>query len=112
MFDAYLALHHEGYAHSVEVWHGENLVGGLYGVSLGKLFFGESMFARAKDASKVAFFVLQDTLKHWSFDLIDCQIMNPHLASLGVHNIPREQFLTLLAANEQHPTRRGLWQRD
>ena len=112
MSAAYSDLHHAGYAHSVEVWHEDKLVGGLYGVSLGKLFFGESMFAGEKDASKIAFFVLQDTLAQWAFDLIDCQIMNPHLASLGVHSMPRDEFLAVLADNEQHPTRQGPWQRD
>ena len=112
MTAAYSNLHRAGFAHSVEVWQQDELVGGLYGVSLGKLFFGESMFAREKDASKVAFFVLQDTLAGWAFDLIDCQIMNPHLESLGVHSMPREEFLERLADNEHYPTRQGLWQRD
>jgi leucyl/phenylalanyl-tRNA--protein transferase len=112
MFAAYQELHQAGYAHSVEVWHQAELVGGLYGVSLGALFFGESMFAVEKDASKIAFYVLQKTLAQWGFKLIDCQIMNPHLASLGVTSMPRDEFLGILADNESEPTRLGPWQLD
>lgn len=90
---AYVSLHKRGFAHSVECWNTEGkLVGGLYGVSLGKLFFGESMFSRETDASKVAFVHLVEQLKLWGFPLIDCQLMNPHLASLGAHLIPRQEF--------------------
>jgi leucyl/phenylalanyl-tRNA--protein transferase len=112
MQDAYASLHLEGYAHSVEVWQEGELCGGLYGVSLGRIFCGESMFAIAKDASKVAFHALQLQLAKWDFSLIDCQIMNPHLASLGVSDIPRSQFLTVLQDNAVWPTRRGLWRFD
>ncbi|XOV81799.1 MAG: leucyl/phenylalanyl-tRNA--protein transferase [bacterium] len=112
MTSAYIDLHHAGYAHSVEAWRQGKLVGGLYGVSLGKLFFGESMFAREKDASKVAFHMLQETLCRWAFELIDCQIMNPHLQSLGVHTMPRDEFLRYLADNAHASTRQGSWQRD
>lgn len=90
---AYVALHHQGHAHSVECWNESgDLVGGLYGVALGKLFFGESMFSRATDASKVAFVHLVNQLDDWGFPLIDCQVMNPHLASLGARYLPRSEF--------------------
>jgi leucyl/phenylalanyl-tRNA--protein transferase len=85
-------------------------VGGLYGLSLGNMFFGESMFARADDASKAAFFKLNELLQSWDFALIDCQMMNPHLASLGVVPMPRAEFLALLAQNNLSDTRLGDWQ--
>lgn len=106
---AYLRLHHLGYAHSVEAWHDGHLVGGLYGLSLGEFFFGESMFSRRPDASKVAFHRLHQHLRRWRFRLIDCQIPNDHLRSLGVGAIPRTEFLGLLAANDESKTRRGSW---
>jgi len=92
IIDAYNALHARGFAHSVECWHQDELVGGLYGVALGKLYFGESMFSRMTDASKVAFVHLVRQLEQWGFPLIDCQIMNPHLASLGATLMPRATF--------------------
>ncbi len=85
-------------------------MGGLYGLSLGNMFFGESMFARADDASKAAFFKLNELLQSWDFALIDCQMMNPHLASLGVVPMPRTEFLALLAQNNLSDTRLGDWQ--
>jgi leucyl/phenylalanyl-tRNA---protein transferase len=94
MHRAYLALHHAGYAHSIESWYENQLVGGLYGVSLGKLFFGESMFSRRTDASKVAFVHLVRQLRTWGFELVDCQVYSAHLASLGARTIPRDAFLT------------------
>lgn len=106
---AYGALHESGYAHSVEVWLDGELAGGLYGLSLGTMFFAESMFSRARDASKVALYHLCQRLQHWRFHLIDCQIPNPHLASLGVQSIPRRRFLAILAANDESKTRRGDW---
>ncbi len=106
---AYNELHEAGYAHSVEVYRDAKLVGGLYGVSLGTLFFGESMFSHCADASKVAFYWLHRLLTAWRFDLIDCQILNPHLVSLGVGSLPRAEFLKLLHANRRRPTRRGRW---
>ncbi len=110
--EAYLTLHELGFAHSVETWDGEGeLVGGLYGVSLGSCFFGESMFARASNASKVAFITLARELQTWGFDCIDCQIMNPHLESLGADHLPREEFLTMLEGFLQKDTRRGRWSR-
>jgi len=109
---AYGELHRLGYAHSVETWAGSELVGGLYGVSIGRMFFGESMFARRTDASKVALVCLTDQLIRWHFELIDCQVMNPHLQSLGAIEMPRREFLARLRNNPQHVTRRGLWQFD
>jgi leucyl/phenylalanyl-tRNA--protein transferase len=94
---AVLALHASGHAHSIEVRSGGALVGGLYGVKLGRAFFGESMFSRERDASKVALAWLVARLKVGGFALLDCQFMTPHLASLGAVNLPRETYLTLLA---------------
>ncbi len=96
MVEAYLHLHRLGHAHSVETWHGRHLVGGLYGVSLGKVFFGESMFTRMSNASKVALVHLVDALKRMNFELIDCQVTTTHLLSLGAREIPRRRFLRLL----------------
>lgn len=112
MMDGYIALHRLGYAHSVEVWQGEALAGGLYGVSLGRMFFGESMFSAVADASKVALAHLARQLAAWRFTLIDCQIMNDHLASLGARPMPRQRFLELVAANGGCRTRRGRWRFD
>ncbi len=109
MQQAYATLFARGFAHSVEVWDEDGLCGGLYGVSLGTMFFGESMFSRTADASKVAFYHLQRTLAEWQFALIDCQIMNPHLERLGVTEIPRAQFLRVLERNARQPTRPGPW---
>ncbi len=109
---AYAELFEQGFAHSVEVWEDGNLCGGLYGVSLGAMFFGESMFSRAADASKVAFYHLQRQLADWQFALIDCQIMNPHLERLGVIEIPRAEFLQILARNAHRATRPGPWRFD
>jgi leucyl/phenylalanyl-tRNA--protein transferase len=95
---AMLALHGSGHAHSIEVWGGGELVGGLYGVRLGRAFFGESMFSRATDASKVALAWLVARLKAGNFSLLDCQFMTGHLASLGAVNVPRETYVALLAA--------------
>ena len=92
----YTALHHRGFAHSVEVWRDHELVGGLYGMALGKVFFGESMFSRADNASKVGFSHLVRQLLAWDFQIIDCQVANNHLFSLGAVEIPREEFQQLL----------------
>lgn len=92
MISAYTALHELGVAHSVETWLGGELVGGLYGVALGKIFFGESMFSRVTDASKIAFVHLVKQLEHWNFGMIDCQMKTKHLASLGAREIPRSDF--------------------
>jgi leucyl/phenylalanyl-tRNA--protein transferase len=93
MREAYAGLHRRGYAHSVEVWQAGALVGGLYGVALGQVFHGESMFSRASDASKTAMAVLVHVLARAGYQLIDCQVHNPHLESLGARNIPRRKFL-------------------
>src|SRR5690348_10408246 len=95
---AMLALHGSGHAHSVEVWAGDDLVGGVYGVKLGRAFFGESMFSRRTDASKVALAWLVARLKVGNFTLLDCQFMTDHLASLGAVTIPREAYVALLSA--------------
>jgi leucyl/phenylalanyl-tRNA--protein transferase len=96
IIDAYCELHESGYAHSVETWVNGELVGGLYGIALGRVFFGESMFVRRTDASKIAFAHLLTQLKRWNFGLIDCQQETGHLASLGAAAIPRAQFLQAL----------------
>jgi leucyl/phenylalanyl-tRNA--protein transferase len=95
---AMLALHGSGHAHSIEVWHGKALVGGLYGVKLGRAFFGESMFSRRTDASKVALSWLVARLKVGNFTLLDCQFMTEHLASLGAMSVSRETYVALLSA--------------
>jgi leucyl/phenylalanyl-tRNA--protein transferase len=106
---SYGALHDLGYAHSVEAWEGKILVGGLYGVELGRCFFGESMFSRRSDASKVALAALADRLAACSFDLIDCQVSSPHLEGLGARAVPRAEFLRRLEAALAYPTRRARW---
>ena len=106
---AYAELHRRGYAHSAEAWLGDQLVGGLYGVSLGGAFFGESMFARAPDASKVAFVTLVEQLARWDIGLIDCQVHTEHLERFGASEWPRERFLAALAAALERPTRPGPW---
>ena len=95
---AMLALHGSGHAHSIEVWEGQELVGGLYGVKLGRAFFGESMFSRRTDASKVALAWLVARLKAGNFALLDCQFMTEHLASLGAISVTRETYVALLSA--------------
>ncbi len=109
MIDAYCQLHDMGYAHSVEVWQEHNLVGGLYGLSLGGAFFGESMFSRATDASKVALVYLVQQLQHWQFDFVDAQISSEHLTSLGAKEVRRNQFITLLNQSLETPSRNGQW---
>ncbi|MEM6999664.1 MAG: leucyl/phenylalanyl-tRNA--protein transferase [Pseudomonadota bacterium] len=112
MAEAYQRLHLRGLAHSFETYLDGQLVGGLYGVSLGRWFFGESMFSQVPDASKVAFFGLSQVLQAWSFTGIDCQLANPHLQSLGVAMQPRQEFLQQLAHNSLADTRQGTWQID
>jgi leucyl/phenylalanyl-tRNA---protein transferase len=97
MQNAYGALHRRGFAHSVETWHGERLVGGLYGVALGRVFFGESMFTRERDASKVALARLARECLRLDVALIDCQLPSPHLAGLGSRNLARSEFEAALA---------------
>jgi len=107
--DGYVRLHELGYAHSIEAWDGDTLVGGLYGVSLGQAFFGESMFARAADASKIAFVTLLGQAARWRFSLVDCQVYTDHLARFGAVEVPRSQFLRELRTALAAPTKRGAW---
>jgi leucyl/phenylalanyl-tRNA--protein transferase len=109
MKDAYVALHQMGYAHSVESWAEGELKGGLYGVAMGAIFFGESMFARAPDASKVAMALLAERLAGWGFQLIDCQMETAHLARFGAQAWPRKRFLDALQVALQVPSRMGSW---
>jgi leucyl/phenylalanyl-tRNA--protein transferase len=106
---AYVTLHQLGFAHSVEAWAEGGLKGGLYGVSLGAAFFGESMFAHAPDASKVAFVTAVERFQAWGFHFIDCQVETEHLARFGATHWPRRRFLQALAQALQEPTRRGKW---
>lgn len=109
MFAAYCDLHDAGYAHSIEVWSNRRLVGGIYGVALGKVFFGESMFSAMADASKAAMLLLVREMQARGFALLDCQIASDHLASLGSREIGRREFLQLLDQNT-HDDRPGRWQ--
>jgi len=110
MVTAYCRLHELGLAHSIETWLGNRLTGGLYGVALGGVFFGESMFSRESDASKVALVALVQRLRMWGFALIDCQVPSAHLSSLGAVNIPREQFQRELSRAIGLPGRSGSWE--
>ena len=96
MIDAYYNLHELGYAHSAECWQGDELVGGLYGVSIGRVFFGESMYSRNSDASKIAFIHLATQLKEWGYSMIDCQVHSKYLQSLGASVIPRQEYINLI----------------
>lgn len=109
MVDAYARLHELGFAHSSEAWEGEELVGGLYGVSLGAAFFGESMFADRSDASKVAFVCLVRQLRRWGIELVDAQVHTAHLERFGARHWPRARYLEALAEALTVPTRRGPW---
>jgi leucyl/phenylalanyl-tRNA--protein transferase len=109
MKEAYINLHHYGMAHSVEVYEQNELVGGLYGVSLGKAFFGESMFFKKRDASKVALYYLCSELSKWNFHFIDAQVETDHLLNLGAVKIPRKEFLNKLEHALKHPTCFGKW---
>ena len=106
---AYARLHNAGYAHSFETWRDGEIVGGLYGVALGRMFYGESMFSRATDASKVALAGLVEVLKGRGFPLIDCQMHTPLLESLGAREIPRREFLRTLAALVNYPEQPMKW---
>ena len=112
MRKAYLALHRAGHAHSFETWLGEDLVGGLYGVAIGRMFYGESMFSRATDASKVALVALVAELRGRGYPMVDCQQRTPLLASLGAREIPRRQFLRRVAALVHYPEPPGSWAGD
>lgn len=109
---AYIELHREGYAHSVETWSGSRLVGGLYGVALGRGFFGESMFHRESDASKVALAGLIELLQRWAFLFIDCQLPSAHIMSLGAEEIPRSRFLEELDVALDHDDPAFHWSRE
>jgi len=110
MIDAYCKLHASGFAHSVEAWKDGNLVGGLYGVSLGRCFFGESMFAVKSNASKVAFVKLVEFLRRHAFSMIDCQITTDHLARFGAKEVPQHHFMNQLERALREPTIRGKWE--
>jgi leucyl/phenylalanyl-tRNA--protein transferase len=112
MTEAYTSLAALGYAHSVEAWAGGALAGGLYGVAIGRMFFGESMFARRSDASKVAFVSLVRQLERWGFELIDCQMATSHLASLGAREIPRREFVAHVGHLVRRPPVASPWQFD
>ena len=109
MIKAYCGLHESGFAHSVEAWYEGELAGGLYGVSLGKFFSGESMFTRVNNASKVAFVFLVEYLKKLSFDIIDCQVSTEHLINFGAREIPRNDFLKQLENALRFPTKKSRW---
>ncbi|GAB2519520.1 leucyl/phenylalanyl-tRNA--protein transferase [Lysobacter humi (ex Lee et al. 2017)] len=109
MIEAYEELHRLGHAHSVEVFDDETLVGGIYGVAIGEAFFGESMFSRVPDGSKVAIAALASMLRAWGWPLIDAQVENDHLLRLGAERWPRERFLATLAPLVQRPGRSGSW---
>lgn len=106
---AYFDLHLSGYAHSVEVWREGKLIGGLYGVALGRVFFGESMFTRATDGSKIGLYWLCEQLKAWNYEMIDCQISSAHLLSMGAREMPREDFLRHLRPTVNRAGYPGLW---
>jgi leucyl/phenylalanyl-tRNA--protein transferase len=109
MVEAYGKLHELGFAHSIEAWRDDALVGGLYGVSLGAAFFGESMFAKASDASKIAFCACVRQLDSWGIGLIDCQVHTEHLERFGGYEVPRQGYMELLKRALDEPTKRGKW---
>jgi len=109
MKDVYIKLHDLGYAHSFEAYKDGKLVGGLYGISLGKMFFGESMFSHVSNASKFTFIYLSLVLKKNDFDLIDCQVPNSHLKSMGCYDMKKEEYLELLNNNNLKKTIKGNW---
>jgi len=110
MKHAYTSLHRRGYAHSIEILEDGELVGGLYGLALGRVFFGESMFSLRSNASKVALFILCEVLQELGFRMIDCQVSSQHLHSMGARDIPRTQFTGLLRDCAQTPDSIGYWQ--
>jgi leucyl/phenylalanyl-tRNA--protein transferase len=109
---AFVRLHELGIAHSVEAWQDDELAGGLYGLSLGTAFFGESMFARMPDASKLAFVALVRQLERWDFDLVDCQVVTEHLVRFGAEELELDAFLDRLDRAVSRPTRPGPWRFD
>ncbi len=112
MLLAYVDLHRHCLAHSVEVWQEGELVGGLYGVALGRVFFGESMFSRRSNASKTAMVYLCQALQSWGYRLIDCQVRTEHLVSLGAREIPRREFTQLLQTWRSLPGHEGNWRQE
>jgi leucyl/phenylalanyl-tRNA--protein transferase len=109
LLSAYSKLYQLGYGHSVETWYQEELVGGLYGLAIGRVFFGESMFSRMNDASKVALVALTVQLSRWNFTLIDCQMHTEHLRRLGAADIPRRTFVELLKQYCPLASPKGIW---
>jgi leucyl/phenylalanyl-tRNA--protein transferase len=109
MIAAYSLLHDMGYAHSVECWQDDRLAGGLYGISLGRVFFGESMFSKQPDSSKIALVSLVKKITEWDFDLIDCQMKTAHLMQFGAREIPGNEFQKLLEKSMSYPTQTGKW---
>jgi len=109
MVAAYTELHRIGVAHSVESWFGGELVGGLYGIAIGRMFYGESMFSRRSDASKAALAHLAAQLSRWNFGMIDCQMNTPHLATLGAREIPRAEFVRRLQELIHYPDIPSPW---
>jgi len=109
MIDAYCELHEAGYAHSVEVWQGDRLVGGLYGLTLGKIFYGESMFSNTSNASKFGFISLSRVLLDKGYELVDCQQKTDHMMSLGAQMMSKEEFYSLLKQNLLHSDQLGKW---
>ncbi len=113
MADAYIRLHYQGQAHSFEAWDEDgNLAGGLYGVAIGRCFFGESMFSRQRDASKVVFVHVARQLEQWGYRLMDCQVENPHLMRLGAELIPRSRFLSIIRENVVRSPDQTHWRLD
>lgn len=107
--ESLIEIHKIGFAHSVEVFEGDQLVGGLYGLSFGKIFCGDSMFSKVSNASKIGFIHLCKVLEKQGFDLVDCQVYNEHLASLGAYEIPRDAFLNLVESNKKLPGLEAPW---
>ncbi len=112
MIDAYVEMHRQGHAHSVETWHDDRLAGGLYGVALGGAFFGESMFSRVPDASKVALLYIARQLERWSYAFIDCQLRSAHLDRMGAQSVSRTTYLAMLTAAIERPGRPPPWHFD
>ncbi|MBL8298765.1 MAG: leucyl/phenylalanyl-tRNA--protein transferase [Rhodanobacteraceae bacterium] len=112
MLDAYTQLHELGHAHSVEVYAGDDCVGGIYGVAIGRMFFGESMFSRASNGSKVALLALAHRLRSWGWPLLDAQVSSAHLQTLGALELPRAEFCRRIAGLVTQPGRTGTWHED
>ncbi|MFP4207548.1 MAG: leucyl/phenylalanyl-tRNA--protein transferase [Wenzhouxiangella sp.] len=108
--EAFIQLHHDGHAHSLEVWIDDDLAGGLYGLAVGKIFFAESKFHRRRDASKIALVALMHALQRWDFLLADCQVWNPHLERMGARLLDGDEFGAVLSAGTSRPDYIGNWQ--